>query len=372
MTYTISPVFNKTLATEFGKGAVPTTSEPDKLIKVDVTVSGGAGSSYPNLQVFTSPSTLIVIDSDHNTVAGGDEGYVLKVGADGKCTFYLAAPTKTLSSISLVVENDPDSRYVGPEVFFSSYSGLTTTYGPPLLPVDEDGIIQLGGSSTHILVLLPDTTSSYQLYPRAQAALLINGTQFVSGPFNTIYNEGFQVPVNMLHEDAQNRFGYTIINGNDSISPVTAYATTEGEIITRPPASPLRTLNESPYLLNHAATLNDASSDVTVYIDCDGNPDHLQDGDVITVTVYINGWFQGSNIPNNTIFTLGVINFRSTSQSPLTAVIPKEKLVGFGMNAIGTPGTIYIDYSVKHRIGNNTYAMPKKYYAGSINTVGPT
>lgn len=310
---------------------------------------------------------------DGTTVSQNQYGsYQFSPDQYGQYSINLAANQKTLVSTSFSVMGDADSQTKGVNVFFSSYANLITEYGPPVLPVDENGIIQVSSEDPYIIVGLPSTTASFRNFPTAQAALLVNGTTFVSDSYRIVFDEGFRVPVNMLSEDTPNRFGYTIVNGATSVSPVTAYANVEGEIITRPPPSPLRTLTESPYLLNHAAVVIDATRDTTVFIDYPAdNPDGLNIGDKITMTVYINAWLQGSNIPNNTIFSLDPFLIQVITKNQITATIPKGKLAGFGMNSAGRPGTIYIDYTLTKKGSNDVSALPITYYTGLINTVGP-
>ncbi len=375
MAYTILPTFNKTLAKDTPSGVKTGISDANYVIHVTATLDSTPNppAVWPTLQLFLDPDNLSVMtdNGDPLDTQNTHNSFLIEPDNAGNYSVYIAANFKVVASTSFAIMDDADSLCEGATIFFSSYSGLTTSYAPPILPIDENGIIQLNGENPYINVGLPANLRSLNS-SRAQAALLVNGTQFVSSSFEEAYNEGFRVPVNMLNEDTQNRFGYTIVNGDSSISPVTAYANVEGEIITRPPSSPLRTLTESPYLLNHASAINDASRDATVYIDYPlGNPDGLAPNDTINVTVYINGWFQNSDIPNNTIFSLTPISVPLKSTGSLTTVIPKEKLAGFGMNAAGRAGTIYIDYTLTKSGSQDVSALPKLYYTGRINTVGP-
>ncbi|NKC49474.1 hypothetical protein HED54_20540 [Ochrobactrum anthropi ATCC 49188] len=171
-----------------------------------------------------------------------------------------------------------------------------------------------------------------------------------------------------------NQFGYIIVNGTSSAAPVTAWTKVTGAILTKPLPSPLRTLTQSPYLPAHAATVNDASKDLPVYIDIpEGNPDNIAKDDVIDLTVYINSYNQGTNQPNNKIISLAqiVVNDNDITSKKITSKIKSSDLQGCGMNASAVPGTIYIDYTLKKAKSDTVSAMPQQYYSGLINTVGP-
>ena len=205
-------------------------------------------------------------------------------------------------------------------------------------------------------------------------ALLVNGDSSIVGSFSDIYNSGFRVPTNMLIAEKTNQFGYIIVNGANSVAPITAWTTVIGEILLKPPYSKFRTSKQSPYLPSHAAAVNNASVDLSVYIDIpESNPDNINPDDIFSITVYIDAYHQGTYQANNNIFSLADITVRPADieNKRITATIDKSKLQSYGMNASGQPGSIYIDYTLKRAVGSTDPLMPEYYYSGVINTVGP-
>lgn len=375
MTYTINYTFGSTLAEDTPVGTPLTKNEP-YAIQVTATIVDDTGATVTDqkIQFNTYPLTLIVL-ADDGTAIDLDPvygSYIIDPDLEGNFTFWLVASQKTIVTTGFIVQDDAESVQDGPVVFFSSYRGLVTKYGAPILPIDEKGIIQIERHEQYITVVLPISTSPYKEYDTATVALLINGSQFVQGNFIEIYNNGFKVPTNMLNTDQLNRFGYTIVNASTAISPVAPQAPVNGEINNRPIDSILRTLVESPHLPQFAQVINDPSNDAMVIIDTTNNPDKLGAGDVIKITVYINAWRQGTNIPNNTIISLHEITIQTINiGEPIVAIIPKAKLAGYGMDASGNAGTLYIDYTLTKNGENTVSALPMRYFTGYINTVGP-
>ncbi|UWF60423.1 hypothetical protein [Brucella sp. 2716] len=375
MTYTIKYSFSSTLAQECYPNTV--TNNAPYGIHVTATVMDANNKTVTgqSLQLFTSPATLTLMDDEGKAQPNYDplNGFIIKGDADGNYSFWLASANKTIVSTSFAVQNDPDSAIDTPDLIFTSYNNLTTQYGPPILPTDEDGIIQIDVTTPFITVNLPTSTNIFASYQGAMATLLVNGTQAIAERFSVAYNEGFKVPTNMLDPAMLNRFGYTIQNGLQTVSPVAPKVAVNGDVMNRPVPSPLRTLTESPYLPNYAQVITDASKDISVSINYPTeNPDNIKVGDTIIFTVYVNAWRQGSNSPNNTIFELAPLTVQATDiGQPLSAVIPASKLAGFGMNANGVPGTVYIDYDVVKAGEKQSSGEPITYFSGAINTVGP-
>ncbi|WP_235915791.1 hypothetical protein [Brucella anthropi] len=377
MTYTIKYSFDKTTSKDTPIGTAVSKSS-DYAIHVTASISDGTSDPVKGkiLQFYTDPPTLIVMDSKGKSLEYDNVwGSYLISDEEGEYSFYLAAQQKTIVKTGLIVEDDPDSAndLDPPIVVFSSYVGLTTKYGPPVVH-DDDGVIDLGSGTPYINIGLPSTTKDFTNFPEAMTALLVNGSQSVTGLFSTIFNDGFTVPTNMLLTEEPNQFGYIIVNGTSSAAPVTAWTKVTGAILTKPLPSPLRTLTQSPYLPAHAATVNDASKDLPVYIDIpEGNPDNIAKDDVIDLTVYINSYNQGTNQPNNKIISLAqiVVNDNDITSKNITSKINGSDLQGCGMNASAVPGTIYIDYTLKKAKSDTVSAMPQQYYSGLINTVGP-
>lgn len=375
MVYKVYPVFSSLFAEDTPSSTITTANPYSIHVTAVVKDASGKIANTKKLQFNTSPFTLVLMRDDGTTIDKDPDyqSYIIDPDDQGNFSFWLASPSKTIVNTSLVVMDDSDSEYNGPILFFSSYRNTTTKYGPPLIVTDSHGVIELSGDNPFVTVSLPMSTADFTHYDTATTALLVNGNQFIEGNFNAIYKDGFQVPTNMLSTTSLNKFGYTIVNGGASIAPTPTSASASGEIVTLPPAAPLlRTLTQSPHLINHMQMLNSATTDVPVIIDSVGNIDKLQIGDSITVTVYINAYQQGSNRPNNTIFSLPPFVIAAVNiGNPITIIIPKEKLQGYGMNLGGSAGSLYIDYSLTRKNETGISAMPQTYFSGFINTVGP-
>lgn len=331
------------------------------------TVTGGILRFFPNIPV------LLVMDDQGKIVApeADFKGYTFKGDGDGNYSYWLFSRTKAPVSSYLSVEGDDESAVPVATILFSSYTGLKSDYGPPILPVDSDGFIHIDSIEPYINVRLPPSTASYKDQSGAYTALLINGATFISGLCSTIYDEGFNVPANMLVSEQVNRFGYIIYNGIQDIAPIAPSVRVIGEAMDRPPPY-LRTLQQSPYLGEYAQVINDASADVPIFLDYPSdNPDGLAFGDSIRFKIYINGYIQGTPIHNNTIFALPDVAVPLHAGVPMTTSIPATKLMGFGIDEFGDPGDIYIDYELIKKDSREVYARPIKYFRGLINTVGP-
>jgi len=337
-----------------------------------VTKDGDELQSAVKLQLYVDPASVYPADSDGILLdKQGNSFYTLKTDDEGICNFKFAALVKTISEISLMVEDDQDSLTIPVTIAFTSYTGLSSQYMGPGLPY-SDGVIKLTEYMNTIHVSIP--AAQTQVPPDANVALLVNDVNCMTLPYETAIVSGFDVPIGWLIPYAMNNFNYIISYGvGKAAASMLSRANVEGTFVLRPQVTDRRNLKNSPRFEYPNMSIQTADYDITAYLTVpEDNDDKLKTGDEIQFLLYLNAYWQGTNKSNDSLIHASeVIHFDDTGEEQtLKGVFKSKDLHGFGMSNDYREGTYYLDY-VLYRKKEDLNYNPEKYPSGPVNTVGP-
>ncbi|WP_407866394.1 hypothetical protein [Phyllobacterium phragmitis] len=371
-TYTIQASLDKTSAPDTSGTLDPSSSDNKITMTISVKNTDGTSAGVQQLKLQVSPLAPTLFDANNQPMqVGGDGLYLIATDTDGTYKVQFMSGQMTYADILIFSATDGES-VTGPyTIFFGSYDKASPSVPGPILSLNDDTLPIPSYSPYFIVNFVRFTAEEGQ-----KCVTLLNGNAFYMDDYATAVNEGMKVP--SAHLDAtggENKLSYFVENmaGNSQISPAISFKAQGTPYMHPDPGAENRVRTKRPYLPNYVYVINNTTkTPVIVSLDfstTEGDPDYLKLGDVVVFTTYINGWLEGSNDPKISVFDVeGTVSAASVSKKTVTALIPANKIAGFGANLAGTPGELEIDYTVNPD-GSNP-SRPKKWMTGLIDTTG--
>ncbi|PJO49615.1 hypothetical protein [Brucella pituitosa] len=386
--YNISYVYNLSLSLSSNSAALsPSPLRYATANKVRATISSSyvdGGSPAPNLdiilQVNPPADVFTIYDEKGLFIRSYEEGrYRLKTGSDGKVVVYFASTDNIYEFIQLIVERDGTSSPTEYIVFFGDYARTPTHIPPPVVDLDDDNSLNIPVDSPYFRVKIPQ-----QDPPAISAGLscvaITNTVNFTKQSYSdALRDSGMQIPSAYLSTEQDNEIAYFIENnvgGGSQTSPKVTFKA-KGLPYTHPSndANQNRILTSRPYLNEGQTSITpDNVQDLTVYLpnkeESDGNHT-FEVGDTIIFTMYINGYFPGSDTKKVDVFDLPAVEVKEPRPSSISSVISTNILPGYGLNSLSTPGRYDLDYVVKRGNSKNgtVWNRPKSWLKGNLVTV---
>ncbi|MDM7853027.1 hypothetical protein [Pseudochrobactrum kiredjianiae] len=364
----------------------PPSSDFANSNKIKATVSsfyvdGGLPAQNVNiiLQINPPASIVTVYDEDHAFIRSYQEGrYRLKTGADGKAVIYFASTGNIYESIQLIAERNASSLSKQHIIFFGDYAAAPARIPPPVLDLNGNDQLEIPTESPYFQITIPSQTPAI-VNTGLNCVVITNTKHFTKQSYASALEEGVKIPSAYLDTENNNEIAYFIQNNSDGTTVTSPKVTFKavGTPYTHPvqSADGSRTLQARPYLNDGQTSITpNNASNLKVFVENKVESDGrhtFEVGDKIIFTVYINGYFKGSDVKKVDVFDLPVIEVKEDRPAKINVTISSDKISGFGSNTHNSPGRYELDYVVKRSNETDipTLYRPVNWLKGNIVTV---
>ncbi|MFC7067678.1 hypothetical protein [Brucella rhizosphaerae] len=322
---------------------------------------------------------LVVFDDKGEHVESFEEGrYNLKTGVDGSVILYLASPHNIYQNIQVYSQKYGSSSPTECVIFFGDSTTISTDMPAPFVDLNDQNSLDIPTDSPYFNVHFPVLNDDID--PDAFSCVIsTNSCYFTKQNYSSaLLPQGVQVPSAYLNTVEDNEIYYFIENNTagGGLTSDKLIFQAKGIPYKHPSIGPWqnRTLKSRP-LLNEGQTAITPSNISDIKFKLKNIPESsggytFRTGDSVTFTMFINGYFAGSNVQKNNVFELPPIIIEDPCPENICISLPANILAGYGSNQSHSPGRYEIDYVVKpeNSADKSTWSRPTAWLKGAITT----
>ena len=357
------------------------TSNKIKMVISSTYVDGGNPATNLDIILQLNPpaDVLVVFDDKGEHVSSFEEGrYNLKTGVDGKVILYLASSHDIYQNIQVYSQKYGSSSPTECVIFFGDNTTISTDMPAPFVDLNDQNSLDIPTDSPYFNVYFPFLSDNID--PNAFSCVInTNSFYFTKKTYSSaLLSPGVQVPSAYLNTVGDNEIYYFIENNmaGGGLTSDKLIFQAKGTPYKHPSNGPgqNRTLQSRPNLNEGQTSITPSNvSDINVklknILESSGGYT-FSTGDSVTFTIFINGYFAGSNVQKNNVFDLPPIIIEAPRPENVCISLPDNILAGYGSNQSHSPGRYEIDYVVKpeNSADKSTWSRPTAWLKGTITT----